>query len=457
VNSLSFGDRKIDMSKAGGDNGWTIFGRDESFGEDQDELIGSANDDTFVDGDAGSGDNNFSEDTFTGGDGSDLFVFNVGLSEVATFETETIVPGLDIDYYDLTSGGTDTSGSSIEVTYQVDKTQYSVTLTDSNSGLTSATDLSDADAVLSAIAADINSRNGVSAEAVDTGVDGIADRIVVTATNGTSFKSIEIDESNTDIDLTFDQVLDTGVSGDDDLTDEGDDDAQVTGITVTAPVGGATGGEQYFLTITPKDNRPAIEAVYTAASGDNAEQIAAGLQDALENFVSADSVVATVTNNVITITAAVSDIESGDFGGFDVSLLEGQAVLDGSSASSLLNGEGVSTTLAEVGADLITDFMVDDDTVSFGLGAGDADNFDDGTFQETFGDALVQAQAAFANDEDLVYFFTGYNDDVSGDGDDGLAGDIGLLFVNANGSDEPDTVVALLGVAEGTVDPDNII
>ena len=55
-----------------------------------------------------------------------------------------------------------------------------------------------------------------------------------------------------------------------------------------------------------------------------------------------------------------------------------------------------------------------------------------------------------------MYFFIGYNDDASGDADE-IEGDVGLLFVNANGSETPDTVVQLTGVSEGTFDFDNIV
>ena len=151
-------------------------------------------------------------------------------------------------------------------------------------------------------------------------------------------------------------------------------------------------------------------------------------------------------SNVIRIT----DDEDDD-GGFELTVTQGQSVLDGSSASSVLPSSPTGTeTLAAQDADLITDFIEDDDLITFGLDAGDNSNYDEGANEATSAHALLAANAAFAGDPDLIYYLTGSDD--AGDG-----GPVGLLFVNANGSDEADSVVQLTGVSESNFDDSNII
>ncbi len=95
---------------------------------------------------------------------------------------------------------------------------------------------------------------------------------------------------------------------------------------------------------------------------------------------------------------------------------------------------------------MISDFVDDDDTITFGLAAGTNDNYDEAAYEATFVAAQAAANVAFAGDADLVYFLTGSDADSAG-----------LLFVNANASGSADFVVELTGVTEANFDDSNIV
>jgi hypothetical protein len=466
------GDTLLDVSEAGGTAGFTLVGGaadgsasgsgdffDEIFadvelwatGEGADEnvsiLIGSANADTIIDGGLSSGDNDGVEDTLTGNAGSDTFVFSVGLSDIA--EITDVVDEANYDYDVLTfDGAAPTSGDEanddLTVTYVLNGSQYTITLFDDSS--VGGIDFSDRSAVAQALADNIDDRGAENIEVTFTaGVSGGEDIIEIVGTDGAYFDIVDIQDvvgGDTTYDINFDSVGDIG-SGSGDIDE---DDPQVSTVTVSG-VGSSVGGELYELTITVQGDDYTVE--YTTSSGDGDDEIAAGL--ALAVNTSPDLPVTAAHSGTDTFFTLTTD-EGGDLGGFTVSAT-GTAQLEVSSASSILDGGEVD--LADADADEITDFMVDDDFISFGLGAGDDDNFDSGTFHDTYSEAYDAANGAF-NTPGLLYFFTGYNDDASGDAD-GIEGDVGLLFVNANGGTEPDTVIQLTGVSEGTFDFDNIV
>lgn len=462
------GDTLLDVSEAGGTAGFTLVGGaadgsasgsgdffDEIFadvelwatGEGADEnvsiLIGSANDDTIIDGGLSSGDNDGVEDTLTGNAGSDTFVFSIGLSDIAELNDEVTQENYDIDFIDFS--GTGASGDELTVRYEIDGVEYIDLIQDGVGDV----DFTDRSTVAQELANRIEARPGnLTVTLVENGASGSGtDDLQIIATDGSYFNiaSGDIDLVDTDLSVVFDAVGDVTVSGD--AADSGDDDAQVTTVTVTLD-GLSIGGEVYSILIDPLQPGASIEAEYEAASGDDEEDIAAGLVAAINDF-SPTAVTVVQSGNTFTITTS----DDGDLGGFQITVLNGTSVLEASSASSILSG--TETSLADADADEVTDFMVDDDFISFGLGSGDDDNFDSGTFHDTYAEAYAAADTAF-DTEGLVYFFTGYNDDASGDAD-GIEGDVGLLFVNANGSETPDTVVQLTGVSEGTLDFDNIV
>jgi hypothetical protein len=374
-------------------------------------------------------------------------VFSVGLSDIA--EITDVVDEANYDYDVLTfDGAAPTSGDEdnddLTVTYVLNGSQYTITLFDDSS--VGGIDFSDRSAVAQALADNIDDRGAENIEVTFTaGVSGGEDIIEIVGTDGAYFDIVDIqdvDGGDTTYDINFDSDGDIG-SGSGDIDQ---DDPQVSTVTVSG-AGSSVGGELYELTITVQGDDYTVE--YTTSSGDGDDEIAAGLASAVNT--SPDLPVTAAHSGTDTFFTLTTD-EGGDLGGFTVSAT-GTAQLEVSSASSILDGGEVD--LADADADEITDFMVDDDFISFGLGAGDDDNFDSGTFHDTYSEAYAAANGAF-NTPGLLYFFTGYNDDASGDAD-GIEGDVGLLFVNANGGTEPDSVIQLTGVSEGTFDFDNIV
>ena len=467
------GDTLLDVSEAGGTAGFTLVGGaasgdmfgsgsgdffdeilasavDLATGEGAEEnvsvLIGSANDDTIIDGGIASGDNDGVEDTLTGNEGSDTFLFNIGLSDIAELSDDVTQENYDIDFIDFSGSG---SGSDeLTVRYEIDGIEYIDLIQDGVNDV----DFTDRSTVAQELANRIEDRPGnLTVTLVENGASGSGtDDLQIVSTDGSYFNidiaSGDLDLDDTSLSIVFDNVGDDTVSGDD-ATDSGNDDAQVTTVTVTLD-GVSLGGEVYSILIDPLQPGASIEAEYEASVGDDAAAIALGLVDKINEFTPT-AVIVSQSGNTFTITTS----DNGDLGGFEITVLNGTSVLEASSASSILSG--TETSLADADADEVTDFMVEDDFISFGLGAGNDDNFDSGQFVDTYAEAYAEADEAF-DIEGLVYFFIGYNDDASGDADE-IEGDVGLLFVNANGSETLDTVVQLTGVSEGTFDFDNIV
>ena len=128
--------------------------------------------------------------------------------------------------------------------------------------------------------------------------------------------------------------------------------------------------------------------------------------------------------------------------------------------SSLL--DGTEGDLTDADADVINDFMTGDDSITFGLAAGDGTiggNYDEAAYEDTFAAAQAAADAAFLANAGLVYFLTGTND--IGDGGAVLAGQdggaTGLLFLNVDGDTNADAVLSLTGITAANFGADDII
>jgi uncharacterized protein DUF4214 len=422
LEALGTMDKTLNVAAAGGSAGWTLIG---AAGSTKTELFGGSHADTLVDGVPDDADNNNEEDRFVGNDGADAFVFNVISSTPATFASTITTAAEDTEVINVTAvDGDDEAASLLTIEYQLNNVTTVAVVNDANAGFD--IDFTDDASIALGIAAVMNGISGITAA-----VDGVTDTQI----------NLEGDSGNL---LNINSVTPNGAAGTaaasaDNVADDADDVAQVAEVELT---GSVTAGEIYFLTVALRDGSE-IEAQYEAAALDTLADVAEGLiNDVLTGFntlAPGASVNATRVGTVITLTD-----ENDDNGGFEVTLSAGQAVLGGSGASSILTGG--EATLAVADADVISDFVDDDDTITFGLAAGTNDNYDEAAYEATFVAAQAAANVAFAGDADLVYFLTGSDADSAG-----------LLFVNANANGSADFVVELTGVTEANFDDTNIV
>jgi hypothetical protein len=471
--SGSGGETTIDLSaidaSGGSTTGMTIVGTpDSEFGDySADTIKGTQLDDIIIDGLAGNswnGDVSGSEaDVFEGNGGNDTFVFNFSQTEPAEFGEPSEVSGaVDLEEINVASGAGssgDLSTHSITIEYTLNETATSIAVNDST--VTGGVDFTSDQSIANGIAQVLNGIAGVSASVVESG-DGSWD-VLIEGDNG---NSIEITDVDPNISASGDG-LSAGefFEGEPSSSGAGTDEAQVTEILLSGDV---EEDEVYTLQVRKKDGS-ILKATYTADANDTLEDVAFGLMSNASGGGGAGKGINDFSGGEV--TGAVASGSSGDFvitltdtnaddGGFEVEIASGNPGIQGASASSILSdiasGDVSTSTLDNVFADQILDFMVAEDTLNFGLAEADnGDNFDDANYVSDFGAAFAEARTAFENDADLVYYVTGYNDDASGDAD-GIEGDVGLVFVDANGDQSPDAVVALIGVAEGDFDDGNI-
>ncbi len=445
-------DQTIDMSDAGGANGWTLIGAANVAGSSS-TLIGSDQDDVIVDGAADGGSNAGADDTMTGNGGEDLFQFNVATTTPAEFTPNAIQAASDVEYIlmDL-AGGVNDPAALLTIEYQLNNVTTVAVVSDATAP-GGAFDFSNNTELAAAVAAVMDAIPGISAT-----IDGVTPtQINLVGDNGNllNINSVEANAAGGGgtLDLTAEDTQDDDADNTNDAADTGDDDLQITDSMITGTV---TAGEVYFLTVTLRDGSE-IQAQFEAGSEFTTD--AAGVVMGLMansagtgiNDIAAGAVVASISPADGTgATIRITDGDDDD-GGFELTVSEGQAILSASSGSSILPvAGGGGELLADQDADVITDFLDDDDTITFGLDAGSNDNYDEAANEATFADALAAAHAAFAADADLIYYLTGSDDATDG-------GPTGLLFVNANGDDEADTVVALTGVTEANFDDSNIV
>ena len=169
-------DQTIDVSAAGGANGWTLIGAPDAGGAGNmsTTLIGSDNDDTIIDGAAFSANNLGKEDTLTGNDGEDVFQFNLSTSDPAEFDVTPIQAALDVEYIDVDGddGGTnDDTAALITIEYQLNNVTTVAVVNDTNAiaaGLAGGIDFSSQPSIAAGIAAVMDNITGISAS-VDTG------------------------------------------------------------------------------------------------------------------------------------------------------------------------------------------------------------------------------------------------------------------------------------------------
>lgn len=419
----------FDMSLATGTNGWYIIGAADSTTGSETDFTGSAQADFLIDGLADDPDNDGDEDTFIGGAGSDAFVFNFASSDPATLTQAPNTAAVDAETITVTADGADEDNEQILISYRVGNAINSFVFEDG--GLTTDIDFADANATAAALALELDAISGITATA------NAAD-VTITGDNGASVELISA--------TTVGGVVTTFAAT---TSNTGPDTPGIIDVTVAFPTTTQTtavAGEVYTLSVMLSEGTDII-ASFTAAGSETAAQLATALAAAFTT--NAGAVPAPNTNGVTAASPTPGVIrltdQNPDNGGFTVTTANGSATVNASSASSVISGT-LQGTVADADADTILDFVSADDSISFGLAAGTNNNYDEEGYQADFDTAQGNADAAFANDQDLVYFLSG-----------SVAGNTGLLFVNLDGDGTADAVVSLVGIDNTNFDEADIV
>ena len=413
-------DETIDVSAAGGANGWSLIGGSDAATAGGSNLVtGSDQDDntTLVDGAASGTDNTGQEDTFTGGPGADVFEFNHELSTPTAPTPNTTTMAVDEETITVTGAdGNDEDNEQIVITYSLNGVATALTVDN-----TPPLDTTSTGAVASAIASAFNGLAGVSASAT-------GDDVSITGDNGNSVEVLSVTVNNP----AGGGLAVTEVSPPAPLESN---TAQVTDITIAS---GVQAGEVYKVVATLAEGQ-VIGAEYEATGADTATTVATGLAAAFEanaNSIGATNVTAGSAGAVVTFTA--------DNGGFTLTTAVNPAVI-ATSASSFEGNNGGAVTFANANADTITDFVTTEDSIDLNAVAGDGNGSNYVEAPETADYATALSDADTAMDGTVAYYLTS------------TAADGGLLFFDADGNGSVDGVVSLPGVDESTFEAGDIM
>ncbi|WP_415243450.1 beta strand repeat-containing protein [Zhongshania sp.] len=403
------GDATIDVSLAGGANGFTLVGNPD----DASTLVGSDQNDVIVDGD----DPTVAQttvDILTGNGGDDTFQFAVNLGNTTVLAQNTTQVNVDQETITVTTAETTVTGDEVlVVAYTINGATFSVFVDlTAGSGFDPTVDTDIADAIAAAL-------NGSGA------FIGSATRVgnVVTVT-ADGIRNLEITGIDAGSSTNIDEIVLT--------PGEGTDVAQVTELTST---GDPTDFDQYSVLATLAGGGTTIAGAMIAFNDietDVVNEIAVDFNSnaapttiGVTDFLDADSLV------------LFSD-EDADNGGFTLEL-DSTAAFGGSSSTGVIADY---QTL-----DIITDFTSGEDSISFGLLVGPG-NYAEAAEEANYADALTAANLAF--DGTLQYYLTsaaeldGDSDPLTGlvQGQEGA----GILFVDANLDGSADLAVLMLGI-----------
>jgi hypothetical protein len=426
--TTSTADGSIDVSAAGGPNGYNLTGSSDN-ALSVDYLTGSAQDDVINGGNSAQS-AAAAIDILTGGGGEDTFQFNISLGGGLIFSIENTTDGVDQEVLDIDDvAAVDDNDEELVITLTINGIPFVRTINDTTNG--SNVDFGSSASVANAVVASINA---LGLATISASANGDND-VVITGDPGVNVTLAVTSFTGTNAGLTVVSV-------------DGTDEAQVTEVTVS---GAATVGDEYTLTINYQEPASGQSAIITSVATDPASNAAA-----LEAAITDDAeITPSVAGAVITIT---DDID--DNGGFTVTP-SFVASFAGSGASN-----DPDQAFASVFADVITDFDEAEDVVEFvntGDGAemedGSNSNYDEDAGHDTYALALAEAIAEFtANSGDLQYYLTSADDfdGVGGTGTvEGQEGG-GLLFFDANLDGSVDGVITLLGVDSSSFDDSNI-
>jgi hypothetical protein len=424
----------LDVSATTNAVGWYLIGSDDNSSSTMTALIGSSQDDWFIDGTAFMNSNAGQTDVFTGGAGDDNFIFNLSNSDPAELAQTVTEIGLDEDTINVATAealGNDNDDEVISILYELDGVSSTVVVDDPN------IDFEDTASIAAGIAAALVAE-GVNATATGSDVT-VTDEVVGTTTRtGSGF---EFQSASQNGNVTA--AVATGIT---ETANTANDVARTVEVTIdftnsANPNQEAVAGEVYSLDITVPGQSTIEIDLLAPAGGEDALDIANAFLADLA-FRSQAFVTGAVAGGSTALTATIvfTDNTPDDASGFSVDTAgSASGVISASSASSVLAG---ALSYTNAGIDVITDFETGADSITFGLDAGSATNYDDGVVETDFDAARMAADAAFAADADLVYFVNS----VAGATDPVENGT--YLFVNFNGlasGGTADTVVQMTG------------
>jgi hypothetical protein len=445
------GDGTIDVSAAGGANGWSLIGGPDG---SVNTLIGSDQDDnnTLVDGSALDADNTGEADTFTGNAGADRFLFNVATSDPADFSAETTIREAR-DYEAMVIGYTDAGDEAtdqITINLDLDGDNIDVLV---NESLTPGVDFTSAASIASAIVTRLNDTPGITAvldpaDAGGTTVAAYGENGQLLAFNsftptGPGMTGAGVDQFGGSV---TNEIRDDALGHGDDGTDTLDDDIGEVSMTLTGPV---TVGETYSMTITVGDGDSYTRSV-TAATTDP-QDVLNSLATQFNAIIGVEfdaytDVVVPGAAGPIAPTGGAVAVAPGEIrivdqlaqdGGSNITATTATSAVTAVSSSSIL--DGTHTSAADAAADVITDFTTGEDSIDFDiLGAGTALNYTSGAEAASFMAAETAANSGANLGGGNTYYMTS------------TAADGGLLFYDANGDGEADGVVNLTGVDAST-------
>jgi Domain of unknown function (DUF4214) len=407
-------DTTIDMSLAGGANGWNIIGNDDA-ATAADVLIGSDNDD-IINGGNTSQTADAAKDTLTGNDGADVFEFEHEFSDPdapAVSETTAPVDEEVIDLsVDVTDGGaTDDEGLVITIAINGVSAAYAIDL--------SGVDVTDDSAITAETATQLNAIAGLSASVS-------AGNISLTGDDGNSVAVLGVAPTGTT----------DGLGGV--VVGTGSDTAEISTITIDPLANGVEIGEVYSAVVTLADGTT-IGAEFEATVTDDEDAVAAGLKAELDLAIASvggTTITTSVALNVITITDS-----NADNGGFTLTADVSPAVI--ATGASLFGATGA--TFADNFVDSVTDFLSGEDKIDLNAdaGVGSATNYMEAGEVGSYGAAFTAASGVI--DDTVSYYMTS------------TAADGGLLFFDADGNGSIDGVVNLVGLDEDSFDFGDII
>ena len=420
------GDAEVDMSSAGGTDGWFILGA--SADGSSNELTGSANDD-YIDGGDTDQDSADDSDLLTGGAGADNFNFGLELSSPTAPTVTMTTAGQDNEILNYTPDDADDDDEALDITIRINGVAQVI-----NVDLSGVDPTVEAD-VEAAVASALNALANISASVVGGEIliegDGTSSvEFISSAATGT------VDSNPADASGELDAAASEPGGGDADI-------AQLDTVSIPATV---VDGETYSITVTTSTGTTiGAEAI---ASGTSGAAVAATLRT---NLAAADA------GGDLTIGGAGTDVTieaaDADAGGFTTV----------ANANPAVTGTGSSdfgaTDLAL--ADIITDFVSGEDTIDLNAVAGagiDGTNYEERDAGDpeavSFAAAFTEADAVI--DGTITYYFTTSSgmttyaaDSAGGLFLGGVGGDIddqGLLFYDADSNGSIDGVIHLVGV-----------
>ncbi len=441
-------DQTLDVSAAGGANGWSLVGSADEDGVTTSTLIGSDQSDnnTIVDGLAdsvdGAGDgNDLEEDTHTGNDGDDRFLFNIVSSTVASLDTTVVQVGVDLEEWTATM----TYGPGATITLLMDiggTTPAVVQVTDGIGGADLQTSTT---TVATAVAAAVNAR----ADAFATSVGAV---ITAGAESAGQLDLDTVSGEGGDFTVT-DNHDDIGFYSDD--PGDADDDRSESILTLSGTV---TAGEVYTVSVLLGEGT-SYEGTYTVMVADTEQDVIDGLATSLNTNGAIAQTFHTInvgpplpgdthqSGAPGALEILVLDLDMENIGpapgGFVITAAGGTSSVVALSSSSILDGS--ETSLADADADVVTDFVSGDDLIDFDtLPAGTGGNYSEGAEVADFATALADADTAM--DGTNIYYLTS----------SAAAGEEGLLFYDANADGTADGVVHLIGIDSSSFDDSDI-